>query len=299
MVWIGVMLGLGAATMQSLSYLFSRLFVMKRAQGSFHLMVQAHVLMGLASLALLPLAWPAGAPPLAQYFWPMVGAGGFYMLGQVGLFGALRYTEASRVSPLLGLKLIILAAFTVIFQDARMALVQWLAVMGAVAAAFLLNYAGRALPWRAIVWILFACLNYSLSDLSIVAMVQAMALPSPVAAAMLGTAVTYIFCGLVGALLLPWARPIRLADLKYSAPFAACWLGAMFLLFGSFASIGVVFGNIMQSLRGLLSIFIGARLARMGHVQLEQRQPASVLARRILAGGLMLGAIVLYLLNKV
>lgn len=48
-------------------------------------------------------------------------------------------------------------------------------------------------------------------------------------------------------------------------------LAAMFFLFGCFGTIGVVYGNILQSLRGVISILVGFLIARMGFVSLEEK----------------------------
>ena len=79
----------------------------------------------------------------------------------------------------------------------------------------------------------------------------------------------------------------------HGLPFSAIWLVAMLLLFATFAIIGVVFGNIVQSSRGIISILIGYLVAAAGHQHLEQKVAHGVLARRIAAAALLSLAIAL------
>ena len=68
----------------------------------------------------------------------------------------------------------------------------------------------------------------------------------------------------------------------------------MLLLFGCFQAVDVVFGNILQSTRGLISIVLGAGLAGAGMVHLEKKVSRGVFWRHMAAAMLMSAAIVLY-----
>jgi hypothetical protein len=61
--------------------------------------------------------------------------------------------------------------------------------------------------------------------------------------------------------------------------------------------VGVVFGNILQSTRGVMSVAIGAALAHLGWHDLEQRVDRSTLLRRLTAALLMTAAIALYVID--
>ena len=74
----------------------------------------------------------------------------------------------------------------------------------------------------------------------------------------------------------------------------AAWLVGMMCLFICFEAVGVVYGNILQSTRGLISIVIGAHLAGLGMVHLEQKHPRHVVLRRLGAAAMMCAAIALY-----
>jgi len=68
----------------------------------------------------------------------------------------------------------------------------------------------------------------------------------------------------------------------------------MFFLYTCFALIGVVFGNIIQSSRGIISIGLGYLIANIGFERLEPKITRGVYLRRVLAGLLMTGAVALY-----
>lgn len=291
----GILFGLLAAVLQSGAYVFSRLFVLRREDGVIRLLITAHILMGAASLAILPLAWRPGVAAPSAWAWQALGVSGFYLLGQAGLLRVMRTTEASRVAPLLGFKIVVLAVITVGFMHRPLAAEQWLAIGLCVTAAVSLNFSGVSLSLHGVAWLLFTCINYSLSDLCIEQLFGALGLPSRFEASVLGTSISYVLCGAVALVALPLARRrIGRVDWVQALPFACCWLMAMVCLFICFGSVGAVYGNILQSTRGLFSILAGMWLASMGWFHLEQRAPGWVRVRRCAAAVLMVAAIWLF-----
>jgi len=293
-VFAGILLGLGAALCHSLSYIFSGLFVRKFSSSTIVLLTLSHAVMGVLSLILLPMVWPATMPPFTEYAFPLFAGVACYGLGQTGLFMALKRTDASRISPLLGIKLVLLAIISVTFLGAHYGIGKWTAVILTLTAAALLNESGGRIHSRSLLWVLLACLGYSFSDLSIKALVGHFDYMGILAGSLLCAAMSYTICGalsLIGFLFIP--RPSRQMWL-HAVPFALAWMAAMLCLFACFASIGVVFGNIVQSTRGLLSIALGALIARAGYTHLERIVPRKVLLRRGCAAILMVVAIALF-----
>ena len=295
----GILYGLAAALAQSISYFFTRLFVIRRRQGVLRLLVLGHLIMAAASLALLPTVWPAHWPAARQFAHLLAGVAVFYFLGQAGMFYALRHMDASRASPLLGLKIVILALITVLALRQPLAPVQWVACLLAAAAAGVLSFSGGRIGRRALAGILFACLTYCLSDINITCLVGALDLGQGVfRASMLAVFLSYVACGVIGLALWPLVRPGGgRADWLYASPFAASWLAAMIFLFACFGSVGVVLGNIVQSTRGLMTVAIGAQVAMAGMVHLERRLGSRDWARRAGAAALMVLAVALFVLG--
>jgi len=294
----GVMLGLGAALFQALSYLYSRWFVAKHHHNVIVLLTLSHVLMGGISVVGLCLILPDNMSGWKVYFGPVAGCSLFYIAGQAALFMALRRSDASRVSPLLGLKLVVLAGITTGWLSQTYSLMQWVAVLLTVVAAWVMNQAGGRLSRQSVIWILGACAGYSLSDLHIRILVDRFAAFGLLRAAVLSALLCYVFCGVCCLPSLFLMRKLNREMWMRAVPFAALWLISMLLLFACFGVIGVVFGNIVQATRGLISIVLGSMVAMAGFEDLESRITTTVLLRRIGAALMMLSAIALFYIGK-
>lgn len=291
----GIILGLCCGLSLSCSYVFSRRFVVQRPTGTRRLLIVAHAIMGLFAVALLPLAWQSDIPSVQAWIGPLLCTSGFYLAGQLSLFRMMKYTEASRVSPLLGLKILTLAILSVVILGETLSGRQWVAIALCALAAVALTVTGETVDYRALVWLGIACLMYSGSDLNITRLIQSLAPIAPLQAGILGTCMTYTVCGVIACVLMPFSGGVgERADWRLGFPFAVCWLLGMFFLFTCFSYVGTVFGAILQSSRGIWSVLIGAGLAAAGHAHLETRLPASLLIRRILAAVMMCVAIWLY-----
>jgi len=293
----GIAFGLGAACCQSVSYLFSRRFVGRARATPALLLVASHLLMGAASGLTLLLLWPRHLPPLTVYAAPLVGAGLCYLVAQFGLFSLLRSVESSRVAPLLGGKVLVLAILSVLLTRQTLHPLQWTAVGLSVGAAWLINEAGGRIPARSLALLGMTILGYCLSDLSIGVLMKRLAAvePSP---AMVGTSLTYLLCA--GATLpFIFRRDLwRPAIWQRAAPYAAAWFAAMCLLYACFGLIGVVFGNIVQSTRGVMSVAIGWLIAHIGHTHLESHVARDVFWRRVIGALLMMAAVACYMSGR-
>ncbi len=294
---IGVVLGLGAATSQSVAYLFSRMYANRFERNPVYLLTVSHIILAIFALFLLPIFWPDTIPEFQVYAWPLIGSSLFYLFGQGALFMALAKSAASRASPLLGLKVFILALISVLFRDVYLTTFQWLAVFLSVAAAMMLNRSGGSLPWQSIGWILSACLGYSLSDIHIKQLVGHFEYLGLFHASTLSVCLSYLLCGAVGIACLYFLPDVSKKMWIHAIPYSISWFVAMMLLFACFASIGVVFGNIVQSSRGIISIILGSFVAAVGYEHIEDRLKHAVFIRRIGAACLMVSAIALFYLG--
>jgi hypothetical protein len=146
---------------------------------------------------------------------------------------------------------------------------------------------------------LVACLCFAIADLNIVALIAALADggAAPIGrlhAGVLGMAITYAACG---ALLLPAAPrmwPRSAGGWTPAVQYSVVWLLAMVALYACLGQVGAVFGNILQSTRGVMSIVLGAALAHAGWHDLEEQVDRATLLKRIAAAMLMTAAIALY-----
>jgi drug/metabolite transporter (DMT)-like permease len=308
-VIVGVASGLLAALCQSVCYLYSRRYVTRPGHSSLELFALSHVWMAGLSLVLLPLVWSPQVPAIRQWLWPLACCAVFYLTGQMALFTALRSTDASRVSPLLGLKILMLAliaaaclpvaALRDLLLLRPVTPLQWLSVGACVAAALMLNEAGGRMPTAGLLCTIAACLAYSLSDLSIGVLVERLRGMGPLRSAIYGCVACYAVTGLAGLAALG-GRPLpEWPKWKLALPVAGSWMLAMFFLFATFKFAGVLFGNILQSTRGLISIGLAAWLA---HAQLaprlETRVAREVFWRRLAAAALMFLGIAAFLVSR-
>ncbi len=290
---MGILFGLGAAALQSLSYIYSRAFLRRAGYPPWLLLAVSHAMMALMSLALLPWAYVPGARLDSGVALWTLSTSGFYLAGQLAWFRALQIMDASRLAPLLGAKILLLALLASL-GGAWLSAAQWAAVLLAAAGVFTLHQAGGRLPARGLLAVAVAIAGYSLSDLSIVRLVRATGLDN-LRGAFFGAVLSYLACGLA---MTPWLvrHPAARAPAAWRAalPFAVCWLSAMILLFACFGDIGAVFGNIVQSARGIISIGLGVALARLGWTDIEGRAGPAVLFRRVAGALAMTLAIALY-----
>lgn len=297
---IGISCGLLAALFSSFSYLGSRFFLTKHPGGSKKLLVLSHVWMGLFSLPTLALTYRGKVPPIENYLLILLICVGCYLIAQLALFTALKRVDASRVAPLLGLKIAILALLSVFWVGHAIQILQWVAVGLSVAAAFLLNRIGGPLPKKAFFGVMTACICYALSDIHIIKLVAVLHQTMPmVQASFLASALCYVLAGLIMLPALFWQGSRLWPEWRDAIPFALAWFLSMLGLYYCFATIGVVLGSIAQATRGLISIGLGVWIAHIWNwVHLEAKVDRALFVRRVIAAVLMAGAIVLYVLGK-
>lgn len=295
---VGILLGFGAACCQSLSYLASGTFVRRFQSSTVVLLALSHIIMGGFSAVILALSWPETMPSFRLYARPLVLGVVSYLIGQLGLFLALRRADASRVSPLLGLKIVLLALISTACLGHSYSAAQWAAVLISVLAAALLNESGGRIPLSSLLWICMACTWYSISDINIKAQVSHFTYLGLLRGCLVSASMSYLLCGIAGLAVLGCIRRPSREMWVYALPFALAWFSAMLFLFACFSLVGVVFGNIIQSTRGLISILIGVAIAGAGYVHLEQRVSPRVFVKRVIAALLMIAAIALFSLSK-
>jgi drug/metabolite transporter (DMT)-like permease len=304
---LGVTMGLGAALGQSFSYISTRHFVQRRAEGaSRQLLVLGHLWMGVLSVVALAFVWPAGGIDWSAVAWPLFFTTVFYIGGQIGLMMALKYAEPSRVSPLLTFKLFVPAVLASLWGQPVGATApgltawQWMAVVIFVGAAYILNLTGGQLKKRAIFGLVLATVVFAGSDWSIGYLIRALLkLPrmSNLHASLLAEAISYFTTGVLAISLLPWLGTKKPRDWVDAAPFGITWYIAMVFLFMAFSEVGVLLGSILQCTRGFINILMAAALIRLGHEHIEPAHAPGVIAKRLAAGLLMFVAITLYVIK--
>ena len=298
----GLAAGFLAAFLQSCSYLVSARYVRESGRPPWTLLPPAYLLMAPAAVAVAAATLPfaSGPVPWAAALQPAAAGMALCLAANAAMIRLLRSVDASLASPLLGLKVPMLAAFYTFALARPCTPLQWFAVALVLAATAALAVAGRRLSAASWGWLLATCASFSAADWLIAETFDAAApaFPSFAPRALFSLALMYSVGGAAAAVAAPLAPPLpRAGWLRWAAPYAAVWFSAMVALYACFAACGVVLGNIVQNTRGLISVALGWAVARAGRTGLEERLAPAVLVRRTAAAVLLLAAVALYALG--
>ncbi|HEX2860782.1 MAG TPA: DMT family transporter [Lacunisphaera sp.] len=249
-----------------------------------------------ACLAILPLWLVADRTQIPSGFpWQPAVTAALFLLGQAGIFLALKHGDVSVTTPVMGTKVIMVALFTSALRAGEMPLRWWIGA-GLSAAAVLLLHLGKGArrPARSTVllaWSSASC--FGLSDVLIQKWAPAWGFSA-------FAPVMFAWVGVYSLALIPFFS----APLRTMSGQAWRWVGTGSLLMalnnaGIVLTIGRWGGatavNIVYSARGLLSIGAVWAVGHWFHSE-EQHLEAKVLRRRLAGAGLMLAAIVLVLI---
>jgi drug/metabolite transporter (DMT)-like permease len=239
-------------------------------------------------------------PPFKDYWLELLMVNGFYLIGQFSFFLAITKTEASRLAPLLGLKVILIAMLGILFLNIHLNAWQWVAVVLCFVGAVLSNWSGKTIPMKGVLWLLTAVVGYALSDMSIKLLIDRIAVTAGkgVLAMFIAATASYFYLGLFSIVVILFIPQVKVKHLKPAVPFSCLWFSAMLLLFACFGFIGPLFGNIVQSGRGIMAVLLGALIAKFGWSEHEEKLPRSILVRRIAAAMMITGAIILFAVAK-
>lgn len=292
-MFAGIWIGLVSAVMQSTSYVLSRRFVL-RFKSPWKLLVYSYLVEGLLGA----LLWAALTPFVQiHYSWKLFGYLAFFLLaaclGGFSFFGALKEIEASRLSSLQGIKLIILTFLNLFFVDRYPGIWQYLAVFLATVAAVGMNFTGGKLSLKGIFFLLSTVIWYSGTDIAASQISLLVNTGSKALDGLCGTSMAFAACGLFP--LAVFTREKFEKECFFAAiPYASMWFSAMILLFISFCFIGVMYGVIIQATRGVISVVMGWMLLKLNWDTSEPVVGTSAWIRRGIMALLMLAAIILY-----
>ena len=295
---MGIIFGLFSALSQCFAYICSKKYIHKDGT-PFQLLIASHLLIGVfAALALGLLLPNTDLPPFQDYWLELLGVVGFNIVGQMSFFLVIGKTEASRVAPLLGLKIIFIALFGMMFMNLHLVPWQWAAIIICCIGAVLSNWSGESIPSEGGVWLLATLVSYSLTDICIKQLINCIenAANKGFFAFIIAASLAYFFLGIFSLLMIIITRTVKLKHLKPALPFAGWWFGTMLFLFVCFGLIGPLFGNIVQSGRGILAVIIGAIVARCGWTEYEKRLPRWIFLGRLFAALLITVSIIMFAL---
>ena len=289
----GIAAGLLSALLISISFIFSRSYIRKYGD-PVQLAVYSQLLMGIGGVTMLLVSLYFQEIPWTSRKFLLLLAGdvGFFLIGQTSFFIVIKQVEATRASSLLGLKMLVLASIAVLIGKTLTPL-QWAAVVLCSAAAVGMNFSGGRLPRKSVFWLMMSVLFYALCDSCIAEMMLLMPGKSMLTNSfgVIGISYTVLALAVLPAV---WKYPFRKKPMLDAVPYGIFYFSSILFLMTCFGLIGVVFGNIMQAGRGIISVLLGILLIRLGFEKTEPMVSRRLWIQRALMAILMLTAMTLY-----
>lgn len=295
MIW-GIIAGFSTALLNSAGYLFSARFLYYY-KDPVRLLVMASLVMMTVSLPFALWLFPfSQIPELSTYILEAVASALLFLVGQGAFFAALRFFEASRLSSLLGLKIIVLSCIFII-SGGMLNFSQITAVIMAAAAALIFNWSGAGKSsWKGWLCLLMTLICYSSVDILETDLVVTVKENTTYSVMYSSLVVVMLLYSVVGMIMLPalfFFKPERDQLIK-AAPYGLLWLSSQVTILCCYAFLQPVFGNVILATRGIFSVIAGALLPYFGLAAFDSRIPLRLWVRRIIAAVVMLGAIALY-----
>ena len=289
----GFVIALVSAVFQSVGFVFSRAFIL-RHRDPVKLTVYSQLWMaviGAATLAAIRPWQPVEFTPRVLGILALFSVTG--NLAYVCFFQAMKLIEASRLSSLLGMKMVTLAIFNIIvfrdFPDGW----KWAAIVLSSIAAVGMNFSGGRLPARGCVMLVVTLCCYAVTDTLAGKLVAEIPGPNLTTRSLAATALNFGALGALSSLVFIRMK-FEPAVFRAAFSYGFCWMLAMVGLVASLHLLGVMLGNIVQSSRGFFSVLIGYALFRCGRRDLEPPAPPRMWVRRGVMAALMALAMGLY-----
>ena len=290
---LGILFGLMAGFCASMSYLFSRHFQSDSRRSSKQLMGLSNAWMAGVSILIFPFVYMAPQSSWGNIMLSLIGVVGGYGGGIFLLFGLLNRATSSSVTPILGLKILVLAMFTIL-AGGEFSITQWGAVFLVICASMLLKDSREGLSWFEIGWAFATCFSYAISDFSIQILIRQIDPEQSLQASLMAASLTYIVASIF--VFMNWQRVMtsKWDDWKWASGVALGWYSHMIFLYMAIAYIGTVYSVILQSTRSLWAVLFGVVMMRLGYVAIEGKIRWAMRLRQLMAALLTMGAIALY-----
>lgn len=290
----GIILGFVAAFWQAANYAFTKDAQEKHSLRGIRLLIAVHVFMGI--IMLVPFLWLGHY----RYVSPETLWHGFlfiapYLLGQYFSNRAIALSDSSIVSPLLTLKIPIMAVMAFFMIGQHFAAQHYLSIAMIMALGFYFSSLSGRLRLGPLACVLCCCASYCYSDINMVLFMRHLESRWGVARVfdqvlILGT-FQYVCCLIPS---LPFFA-VRRMELRPAQVWQGRWIAISWLVSGMcfvacFNLAGVVEGNIIQSLRSVIGVVI-AYLFFRSYIQ----DPGTFRKKLFVAGGMFSAVLIYYL----
>lgn len=249
----GILCGFAAAFSQALNYTFSKDCQEKYSLHGFRQLVAVHVFMFI--LSLIPFAFMGFYKYLSlELLWYETLVIAPYLCAQYIMIKVFDANDASIVSPLMTMKIPILALISIIFMGKEFGVLQVFSIFIIIGLGlYFSSLSGRARPLLLLV-IAFACLLFCLSDIAMTSLTYKIGLPR-FEAVRVGAVYEYLFCGFLAVPFMYKAK-ITLKSAWHAKWVAITWYFCTLTFIVTFNVNGVVEGNIIQTLRSVIGVLI-------------------------------------------
>lgn len=249
----GLICGFLAALSQALNYTFSKDCQEKFNLHGFRQLIAVHVFMFI--LSFIPFAFFGFYKYLSlQLLWYETLVIAPYLAAQYIMIKVFDANDASVVSPLMTMKIPILAMISIIFMGKEFGVLQFCAIAMIICLGlYFSSLSGRARPLLLLV-IAFACLMFCLSDIAMTSLTHKLGLPR-LEAVRVGAVYEYLFCGVL-ALPFMYKTKVTLKSAYHAKWVAITWYFCTLTFIVTFNVNGVVEGNIIQTLRSVIGVLI-------------------------------------------
>lgn len=204
-----------------------------------------------------------------------------YLTAQYLLIKAIKNSDASVVSPLLALKIPVLALISFFAFNAQFTPSQWGAMLLILFLAWRFSSMSGQIAMKPLLLVTGASIGYSLSDMSISQFSKDLIQSNPFEQSLATISINFFICGLFSLLLMP-VQGVTFKMVYQVKWVAIAWLIGVVLLLIGFNISGVVSGNVIQSLRGVIGVLLAFIFFRH-----QIKQPQKIW-RKKLFGALMM-----------
>ncbi|MFO1499227.1 MAG: DMT family transporter [Verrucomicrobiota bacterium] len=245
-----------------------------------------------AAIGFSPLLLLGGGPPIGLPYWQPAVVGMLFIAGQVFTFRSLQIGDVSIATPILGVKIVLVAVLTALLLRERVAPAVWTAAMLSTAAVALLNANWGGRHRRVSSTIAMAGLGaicYALFDVLVQRWASAWGIGRFLP----------LMMGFVAMFSLPWwwlRQPAPAASKRWILAGAICLAVQSVMFVSTIALFGqAAVANVLYSSRGLWSVLAVWFIGRWFHNR-EHLLGGRVLAGRLVGAALLMTAILLVLL---
>lgn len=261
--YLGLLLGFIGAVCQAWNYAVTKEVQQKYKLSGLKLLGATHVLMCLTCLIpFLFLGYYRYLDPYSLLYTFCIVLP--YLCGQYFVNKAIGLSDSSIVAPLLAIKIPILAFISVLFLDKGFNLQQTVAIVLIISIGWYFSSLSGKIGLNSLICVLLGCVNYCLSDLSMAVLLmpylKSIGVNFWLDQVFMGSVMEYVACGIPAFPMLflrsTHCFKVTLKDAWCTRLIVFTWLANTFGLVSCFNLTGVVEGNIIQSLRGVIGVLI-------------------------------------------